>query len=67
MIHETAIVNPKAKISSDVKIGPYCNWSQCRDRKNSIIQSHVSILGNTKIGEIITYIHLFQLVTTLKI
>ena len=24
MIHKTAIIDPKAKINSDVKIGPYC-------------------------------------------
>ena len=24
MIHKTAIIDPKAKISSNVRIGPYC-------------------------------------------
>ena len=52
MIHETAIIDPKAKISSDVTIGPYCVIGpNVEIGKKSIIQSHVSILGNTKIGE----------------
>ena len=52
MIHKTAIIDPKAKINSDVKIGPYCVIGpDVEIGKNSIIQSHVSILGNTKIGE----------------
>ena len=52
MIHQTAIIDPKAKISSDVTIGPYCVIGpNVEIGKKSIIQSHVSILGNTKIGE----------------
>ena len=52
MIHDTAIIDPKAKISSDVKIGPYCVIGpNVEIGKYSTIQSHVSILGNTKIGE----------------
>ncbi len=52
MIHKTAILDLKAKIDSNVKIGPYCVIGpNVEIGKNSIIQSHVSILGNTKIGE----------------
>ena len=52
MIHKTAIIDSKAKINSDVKIGPYCVIGpNVEIGKNSIIQSHVSILGYTKIGE----------------
>ena len=52
MIHETAIIDPKAKINSDVKIGAYCEIGpNVEIGKKTIIQSHVSILGNTKIGE----------------
>ena len=52
MIHKAAIIDPKAKIESNVKIGPYCVIGpNVEIGKNSIIQSHVSILGNTKIGE----------------
>jgi len=52
MIHNTAIIDPKAKISSNVKIGAYSIvgpnveiGEQCE------IQSHVSIIGHTKIGK----------------
>ena len=52
MIHETAVIDPKAKINSNVIIGPYCVIGpNVEIGKNSIIQSHVSIIGNTKIGE----------------
>ena len=51
MIHKTAIVDPKAKISSNVKIGPYSVIGpNVEINEYSEIQSHVSIIGNTKIG-----------------
>jgi UDP-N-acetylglucosamine acyltransferase len=52
MIHNTAIIDPKAKISSGVSIsnntviGPNVEIGE-----NTIIQSHVSIIGNTKVGK----------------
>ena len=52
MIHTTAIIDPKAKIDTNVKVGPYCVIGpNVQIGNNSIIQSHVNILGNTKIGE----------------
>ena len=52
MIHKTAIVDPNAKISSKVKIGPYCViGSNVKIKEGSEIQSHVSIMGNTIIGK----------------
>ncbi|MCP4372835.1 MAG: acyl-[acyl-carrier-protein]--UDP-N-acetylglucosamine O-acyltransferase, partial [Deltaproteobacteria bacterium] len=39
MIHQTAIIDPKAEIGSDVEIGPY-----------SIINENVSIGSKTVIG-----------------
>ncbi|MFL2902745.1 MAG: acyl-ACP--UDP-N-acetylglucosamine O-acyltransferase [Candidatus Pelagibacter sp.] len=52
MIHKTAIVDLKAKISDNVKIGPYCFIGpEVEIGNNSIIHSHVNIVGNTKIGE----------------
>ena len=52
MIHKTAIIDPKAKINSDVEIGAYCVIGpNVEIGKKTIIQSHVSILGNTKIGD----------------
>jgi UDP-N-acetylglucosamine acyltransferase len=51
MIHETAIINPKAKIGKNVKIGPYSIIGpNVEIGDNTIIQSHVNISGKTKIG-----------------
>ena len=51
MIHKTAIVDAKAKISSNVSIGAYTVIGpNVEIGENSVIQSHVSILGHTKIG-----------------
>ena len=51
MIHKTAIVDPKSKISSNVEVGPYSVIGpNVEVGENTIIQSHVSIVGNTKIG-----------------
>ena len=52
MIHKTAIVDTKAKISDNVQIGPYCIIGpEVEIGTNSVIHSHVNIVGNTKIGE----------------
>ncbi len=52
MIHKTAIVDLEAKISDNVEIGPYCIIGpEVEIGTNSIIHSHVNIVGNTKIGE----------------
>jgi len=51
MIHPTAIIDKKAKISKNVEIGPYSVIGPGVEiGDNTIIQSHVSIFGNTKIG-----------------
>jgi UDP-N-acetylglucosamine acyltransferase len=51
MIHQTAIINPKAKIGKHVQIGPYSVIGpNVEIGENTIIQSHVNISGNTKIG-----------------
>jgi len=51
MIHETAIINPKARIGKNVQIGPYSVIGpNVEIGDNTIIQSHVNISGNTKIG-----------------
>ena len=51
MIHKTAIISDRAKISDNVEIGPYSvigpNVSIKKDTK---IHSHVNIMGNTSIG-----------------
>ena len=52
MIHKTAIVDSKAKISNNVEIGPYCIIGpEVEIGTNSVLYSHVNIVGNTKIGE----------------
>ena len=52
MIHSTAIIDPKAKISSNVSIGAFTViGANVEIGENTIIQSHVSIIGNTKVGK----------------
>tara|TARA_B110000971_G_C20035102_1_gene513744 strand:+ start:3294 stop:4076 length:783 start_codon:yes stop_codon:yes gene_type:complete len=52
MIHRTAIIDPKAKISSTVEIGPYSIIGpNVEIADNTIIQSHVNITGYTSIGK----------------
>ena len=52
MIHKTAIVDSKAKISNNVNIGPYSVIGpNVKIGMNTIIHSHVNISGNTNIGE----------------
>ena len=51
-IHNTAIINPKAKIGDNVSIGPYCNIDgDVTIRDNVTLVSHISISGFTTIGE----------------
>ena len=52
MIHKTAIIDPQAKISSTVDIGPYSVIGpNVEINENVVIQSHVNITGHTKIGK----------------
>ena len=52
MIHKSAVIDPKAKISSKVDIGPYCVIGpNVQIDENNIIHSHVNISGNTIIGK----------------
>ena len=52
MIHKTAIVDPKAKISANVNIGPYSIiGAHVEIGEDTDINSHVSIAGYTKIGK----------------
>ena len=51
MIHDTAIIDKKAEISSDVEIGPYCIIGpKVKIASNCKLYSHVNIVGNTSIG-----------------
>tara|TARA_B100000902_G_scaffold399770_1_gene472420 strand:- start:1323 stop:2108 length:786 start_codon:yes stop_codon:yes gene_type:complete len=52
MIDKTAIIDPKANISTNVKIGAYVVIGpNVEINEKTIIQNHVSITGNTKIGK----------------
>ena len=52
MIHKTAIVNSKAKISTSVEIGPYTVVGPNVEIDDDVIlQSHVNITGHTRIGK----------------
>ena len=52
MIHHTALIDPKAKLHSNVKVGPYSViGAYVEIEENTEIKSHVCITGNTKIGK----------------
>ena len=52
MIHKNAIIDPRAKISSNVKIGPYSIIGPYVEIDDDVvIQSHVNITGHTIIGK----------------
>ena len=52
MIHKTAIIDNKAKISQSVKVGPYSIIGpNVEIEENTIIHSHVNLTGYTKIGK----------------
>ena len=51
MIHQTAIISTKAKISENTKIGPYCIIDEgVSIEEGCELISHVHLSGNTKIG-----------------
>ena len=52
MIHKTAIINSKAKLDKNVQVGPYCVIGpNVEISEKTIIQSHVNITVNAKIGK----------------
>lgn len=51
-IHPSAVVSPHAELESGVKVGPYCVvGDHVRIGRDTILESHVVIEGNTRIGE----------------
>jgi UDP-N-acetylglucosamine acyltransferase len=51
-IHATALVDPAAKIGSDVEIGPYCVVGpQVELGEGAVLHSHVVVTGRTRLGE----------------
>jgi len=52
MIDKTSIVDKKAKIANNVKVGPYSVIGpNVEIKENTVIHSHVNISGNTTIGK----------------
>ena len=52
MIHQSSIIDPKAKISKNVKIGPFCYVGpEVQIDENVELISNIHIEGNTKIGK----------------
>ena len=52
MIHNTSVINKKAKISNKVNIGPFCNIGPNVQLSDGVeLISHVHIEGNTIIGK----------------
>tara|TARA_Y100000992_G_scaffold298236_1_gene263072 strand:- start:500 stop:1255 length:756 start_codon:yes stop_codon:yes gene_type:complete len=51
-IHKTSTISKEVILGENVKIGPFCNIEgNIEISDNSELKSHVSILGNTKIGK----------------
>ncbi len=51
MIHKTAIIDTEAKISENVKVGPYSVIGpHVKIGEGTVVQSHVNITGQTKKG-----------------
>ena len=50
-IHSSAIVSPKAKLGSNVEIGPFCIvGDDVKIGDNTVLKSHVVVEGDTEIG-----------------
>ena len=61
MIHSSSIIDPAAKISNDVEIGPFCLiGADVESGSGTRIESHVILKGPMKIGE---RNHIFQFST----
>jgi len=51
LIHSTAVIDPSAKIASDVKIGAFCViGADVSIGSGSILEPHVVVQGPTVIG-----------------
>jgi UDP-N-acetylglucosamine acyltransferase len=52
MIHNSSIVEKKAKIGKNVKIGPFCNIGELVELEDNVeLVSNVHIEGNTRVGK----------------
>lgn len=50
-IHSTAIIDPDAKLGSNISIGPYCVVGKCTIGNNSVLNSNVKIYDDVVIGD----------------
>ncbi len=51
VIHPAATVHPKAELDAGVRVGPACVVGpDVRLGKNTVLESHVSIIGTTEVG-----------------
>lgn len=50
-VHRTAIIHPDARISKNVTIGPYTYIGRCEISSKTIIEGHVYIYDNVRIGK----------------
>ena len=51
-IHKTAVVSPKAELGADVEVGAYSVIEEgVKIGTGTKVHSHVSITGNTHLGE----------------
>jgi UDP-N-acetylglucosamine acyltransferase len=51
-VHPSAVVEPGAQLADDVRIGPFCLVSAgAVIGRGSVLESHVTILGDVRIGE----------------
>ena len=68
MIHKSSVIDSKAVIGKDVKIGPFSFVGPNVELKDGVeLISNVHIEGDTKIGKIQKYFHLQVLELNLKI
>ncbi|XOV81422.1 MAG: acyl-ACP--UDP-N-acetylglucosamine O-acyltransferase [Aestuariibacter sp.] len=52
MIHETAIIDPKAELDSSVSVGPYCViGANVKIDAGTVLKSHVVVNGPTVLGK----------------
>ena len=52
MIHKSSVIDPKAKISQNVKIGPFCYIGPNIELEENVeLISNIHLEGNTKIGK----------------
>jgi UDP-3-O-[3-hydroxymyristoyl] glucosamine N-acyltransferase len=49
-IHPAAVIDPRAKLSSNIYIGPFTHVGQCSIGEGTVIYGNIHIYANTRIG-----------------